>query len=250
MKLFLLSIALAGFAAAQSPSDPAPFLQLTRIPNGSKTARPYQRAKAAIDVIGMASMTGLPETWLLEPHQTFASIEDLDTALHAAASAGPANEFGEPQSDELLGAPRSIIAVYQPKLSYRPGEASRNLPKSRFFRISIYRARPGSGSLMEAVVSRRKEEYDATNLDRPELTYRVISGAPAGTYLVLAPLTSLRQIDEGMLRLPSYAEPMADQPSDGEVGREHLLFRIDPRLSYVSADFAGDDAAFWNPSRQ
>jgi len=29
-----------------------------------------------------------------------------------------------------------------------------------------------------------------------------------------------------------------------------VLFRIDPRLSYVSAQFAGADSAFWNPQRQ
>ena len=250
MRIYLLALTLAISATAQGPSDPAPFLQLTRAPNGSKTVRPYQGARAAIDVVGMTSMTGLPETWLMEGHQTFASIEDLDTALRAAASRGPANEFGEPQPDELLGAPRTIIAIYQPKFSYRPGEAKRNLSKSRYFRISIYRAKPGSTDLMDMVAATRRQAYDDVNLDRPELAYRVISGAPAGTYLVLAPLTSLRQIDDGMLRLPSYAEPVSGQAANLEVGREHLLFRIDPRLSYVSADFAGDDSAFWNPQRQ
>jgi hypothetical protein len=250
MKIPLLALTLAVSAAAQGPSDPAPLLQLTRVPNGSKGVRPYQRAAAAIDVIGMASVTGLPETWLMEGHQTFASIEDLDTALRAAPSTGPANEFGEPQADELLGSPRTIIAIYQPRLSYRPGEANRNLPKSRYFRISIYRAKPGTADLAETVASARKQDYDDVNLDRPELAYRVISGAPAGTYLMLAPLTSLRQIDEGMLRLPTYAEPAVDQTSKTEIGREHLLFRIEPRFSYVSADFAGDDSAFWNPQRK
>jgi hypothetical protein len=250
MRIHLLVLTLAISAFAQSPADPAPFLQLTRVPNGSKTVRPYQSAKAAIDVVGMTSMTGLPETWLVEGHQTFGSIEDLDTALHAVAPTGPANEFGEPQPDELLGAPRTIIAIYQPKFSYRPGEANRNLSKSRYFRISIYRAKPGSVDLMEMVASARRKEYDDVNLDRAELAYRVISGAPVGTYFVLAPLTSLRQIDEGILRLPSYAEPVSGQASNQYVGSEHLLFRIDPRLSYVSADFAGADAAFWNPRRQ
>jgi hypothetical protein len=249
MKFFLLA-ALAVAAAAQTPSDPAPFLQLTRVLNGGKTARPYQRAKAAVDVIGLASMTGPPETWLVEGHLSFGSIEDLDAALHAAAPTGPANQFGESQPDELLGAARTMVAIYQPRLSYRPGEAHRNLPKSRYFRISIYRAKPGTNDLMEAVASARRQEYEGVNLDRAELTYRVTSGAPAETYLVLAPLTSLRQIDEGMLRLPSYAEPTSGQLSNTEIGREHLLFRIDPRLSYVSADFAGDDSAFWNPQRQ
>jgi hypothetical protein len=250
MRIHLLVFALAISAAAQGPSDPDPFLQLIRVPNGSKTVRPYQSAKAAVDVVGMKSMTGLPETWLVEGHQTFASIEDVDTALHAAAPTGPANQFGEPQPDELLGAPRTMIAIYQPKFSYRPGEAKRNLSKSRYFRISIYRAKPGSTDLMEMVASTRRHEYDDVNLDRPELAYRVISCAPAGTYLVLAPLTSLRQIDEGMLHLPSYAEPVSGQASNQYVGSEYLLFRIEPRLSYVSADFAGDDSAFWNPQRQ
>ena len=195
-------------------------------------------------------MTGLPEAWLVEGHQTFASIENLDTALHVAAPTGPANEFGEPQPDDLLGAPRTIIAVFEPKLSYHHAQANRILPKSRYFRISIYRGRPGTGSLIETVASMRKHDYDDVNLDRSEFTYRVISGAPAGTYLVLAPLTSLAQIDDGMLHLPSYAEPLAGQWSDQEIGREHLLFRVDPRLSYVSAGFAGDDSAFWNPQRQ
>jgi hypothetical protein len=250
MRIHLLALTLAISAYAQSLSDPAPFLQLTRIPNGSKTVRPYQSARAAIDVVGMTSMTGLRETWLVEGHQTFASIEDLDTALHASAPTGPANEFGEPQPDELLGAPRTLIAIYQPKFSYRPAEAKRNLPKSRYFRISIYRAKPGSVDLMETVASTRRQAYDDVNLDRPELAYRVISGAPTGTYLVLAPLTSLRQIDDGILRLPSYAEPFSGQASNQYVGSEHLLFRIDPRLSYVSADFAGDDSTFWNPQRR
>lgn len=249
MKIHLLVLAVAGCAAAQAPNEPAPFLQLTRIPNGSKAVRPYTGAKMPVDVIGMTSMTGLPETWLVEGHQTFASIEDLDTALHAVAPTGPANQFGESQSDELLGAPRTIIAAYQPRYSYRPGEANRNLPKSRYFRISIYRDKSASSDI-DRIVSMRRTEYDSVNLDRPELAYRVISGAPAGTYLMLAPLTSLRQIDEGMLRLPSYAEPATGQAANVELNREHLLFRIDPRLSYVSTEFAGPDAAFWNPQRQ
>jgi hypothetical protein len=30
-----------------------------------------------------------------------------------------------------------------------------------------------------------------------------------------------------------------------EIGREHLLFRLEPRLSYVSEDFAAVDTSFW-----
>jgi hypothetical protein len=116
--------------------------------------------------------------------------------------------------------------------------------------VSIYRLKPGMHDVMETLQSVRRHDYDGVNLDRPELAYRVISGAPASTFLVLAPLFSLRQVDEGMLRLPSYLEPLGDIGSPGEIGREHLLFRVDPALSYVSPAFAGDEADYWKPRRQ
>jgi hypothetical protein len=57
-----------------------------------------------------------------------------------------------------------------------------------------------------------------------------------------------------MASLPPYIEPFAGVDAGGEAenlaGREHLLFRVDPRISYVSAQFAGEDAAFWQPQRQ
>lgn len=251
MRRIATVVLLASAAAAQGPSEPPPLLQIIRIPSGSRAERPYQSARAAIDVIGIASITGLPETWLVETHPNFASIEDLDLALQAHAPARPANQFGEPLSaDELLGAPRTLIATYLPNYSYRPGEATRSLPKARYFRVSIYRVKPGTIDFMNSLQSQRKRDYDEVNLDRPELAYRVISGAPAGIYLVLAPLTSLRQIDEGLLRLPSYLEPAADQQSDNALGREHVLFRVDPQISYVSPGFAGGDAEYWKPARQ
>src|ERR1035438_5577580 len=97
MRLSLFALAMAGIAAAQGPSDPPPFLQLTRVPNGSKSGRNYQAARAGVDVIGFSSMTGVPETWYMEPHPTFASIEALDRALQAVAPPAPANQFGEAQ---------------------------------------------------------------------------------------------------------------------------------------------------------
>src|SRR5215469_16922301 len=91
MRSLAIAVLLASAAAAQGPSDPPPLLQIIRIPGGNRSERPYQGAKAAVNVIGAASITGLPETWLIEAHPNFASIEDLDLALRAHGSAKPAN---------------------------------------------------------------------------------------------------------------------------------------------------------------
>ena len=81
MRTALFLFAAIAAASAQVPSDPPPFLQITRVPNGSKSGRNYQAAHPAVDVIGLSAVTGVPETWYLEPHLNFASIEALDHAL-------------------------------------------------------------------------------------------------------------------------------------------------------------------------
>ncbi len=101
----------------------------------------------------------------------------------------------------------------------------------------------------------RRLSADSVNLDRPDLAYQVVSSAPSGTFIFLAPLASLRTMDEGVTETPVYAEAIAEAraksankvSADGEIDREHLLFRVEPRLSYVSADFAAADRQFWRP---
>src|SRR3954447_9619550 len=63
MRIFLIAGILATAAVAQSITEPPPIVQLVRKPGtGGASLKPYANAKAAVNVIGMASVTGLPET--------------------------------------------------------------------------------------------------------------------------------------------------------------------------------------------
>ena len=253
MRKLLSALAFASVAFAQAPTDPPPIVQITCKPgNATGPTRPYAGAKAAVDVVGMSSATGLPQTWMIELHDSFASIEDLDRAIVSTVHGVlPSDAYGQSQED-LLAPPRTMIALYEEGWSYRPGDAIRALPKARWVRVTIHRIRVGLEGDFEELVRLRKLTNDSVNLDRPELAYHVISGAPSGTYLVISPLNSLRAMDEGVADVPAFAAPVADacakaapKAADIEIGREHLLFRVEPRLSYVSDDFAAGDAGFW-----
>ncbi|MBZ5625300.1 MAG: hypothetical protein LAQ69_42355 [Acidobacteriia bacterium] len=248
--------ALPVAALAQGPTDPPPIIQLTRKPGiGGKALRPYSDAKAAVDVVGLTAVTGLPETWLVELHQTFASIEDLDRGLTSVTPLRPAIDSSGPLQDDVLAPSRTMIATYQPNWSYRPDQAIRLFPRARYFHVSIYRIRAGTEADYGELVQLRRASRDSVNLDRPDIAYEVISGEPSGTYIFLAPITSLKTFDEGVAATPVYAESLADARSktrakvapDSELGREHLLFRVEPRLSYVSDEFASVDPDFWRP---
>jgi len=256
MKLFLSLLLLSGAAFSQGASVPPPIVQITSKPGAAAgPTRPYAGARAAVEVVGLAAATGLPQTWMVEMHPTFASIEDLDRALSAGMPARqPTDAFGQPQADDLVAPPRTMIAVLQPGWSYRPEEAIRAFPRARYIRTTIHRIRTGQEAAFGELVRLRTLTNDSVNLDRPELVYHVIFGAPSGTYIVLSPLNTLRVMDEGVADVPVYAAPAADARSkaeqnaaDIETGREHLLFRVEPRLSYVSDDFAAGDPGFWRP---
>ena len=254
MRTLLVTGILAFTACAQGPTDPPPVIQLTRKPGiGGKTIRPYTSAKAAIDVVALTAMTGAPETWLVELHPNFASIEDLDRRLTAATPL-QGEEDDSPRGD-VLTSTRTMIAAYQPNWSYRPDQAIRLFPRARYFHVSIYRIRAGTEADYGELVRLRRASRDSVNLDRPDIAYEVISGETSGTYIFLAPIVSLKALDEGVAPTPVYAEGLAEERSkarskvapDSELSREHLLFRVEPRLSYVSDGFASADPDFWRP---
>ena len=254
MRISFLAFLLAAGAAAQGLTDPPPIVQLVRKPGtAGASLKPYADAGAAVHVVGMRSVTGLPETWMLEAHYSFASVEELDQKLAAVAPVRVMNDPADPLNDDVLAPTRTMMAQYRPEWSYRGDEAIRNFARARYFQISVFRIRPGTEASFSQLIGLRRATADVINLDRPELAYRVISGAPAGTLVFLAPILSLRTLDNGVASVPPFAEGLAAAKAtdgskiaaDTEISREHLLFRVEPRISYVSDEFAAADPEFW-----
>lgn len=252
MKSLVSPLLFAAAALAQGPSDPPPILELVQKPGYAASAiRPYAEANAAVNVLGLSAVTGLPETWFLEMHPNFASLEALDQALNAAG-APRAAAVSEGGTDDILAPARTLIAVYQPQWSYRPDQAVRQLPHARYMQVTVYRIRNASEAAFAKIVDLRRGNLESLNLNRPDMAYEIVSGAPAGTYIFLSPVATLRTLDEGVPNTPTYAQGLATERAKvmsntpaSDISREHLLFRMEPRLSYVSDDFAAVNPEFW-----
>ena len=236
-------ILLAVFATAQTPAEPPALVRVIRSPL-QPYSKLYADSHAAVTVLGMTSISGPSETWLIEAHDSFATIEDLDKAFSAVAPSGNLAPFAL-ASDDVLAPSRTVIALYRPGWSYRPEEALKLLPKMRYFQVSIYRNRSGDDDAFAALVRSRAAGLDRINLDRPDIAYEVVSGAPSGTYLLLTPLVSLKTLDDSLAVRAGRSDGARNSAGRSEIGREHLLFRIDPRISYVSDEFASADPEFW-----
>jgi len=206
--------------------------------------QPYVAGQVRVNVLGMSAVAGPSERWMLELHDSFAGIEGVDQALNSVT---PPPEVLS--NDAFVAGARSLIAIYRPGLSYRPDEGSRLLPKMRYLDITLLRIKPGNEPDLAKLLRLRSVSLDSINMDRPEIVYRVISGAPDGTYLVIATMPSLRMLDEGRPIAPDYAEAAEDTArkiaATIDLLREHFWFRLDPRSSWVSDDFAAQDQEFW-----
>ena len=207
----------------------------------------YTQARAAVNVLGMTSVTGPPETWLIEAHDSFGSIEAVHEAVHSALLDTGVGDPSNFLSGDVLAQSRTLIGVYRPWCSYRPDQAARLLSRTRYFSVTLYRIRSGADSEFLELLKARKDFFDSVNLDRPEIAYQVISGAPSTTYLLLTPLTSLKTLDESLGKSVR-AEPGHKSGSPIELSRSQLLFQVQPRISYVSDEFASEFPEFWRPS--
>lgn len=250
MKLLVLTCAWVVCVYAQIGGEPPQLLQLVRRAGADlRTMRPYAELQAPLNVWGMTTLTGVSETWALEAHDSFASIEELDKRLNPPDGPRAANGDGGFVADDVLGPSKAMVAIYRADASYRPDQAVKALARARYVHVTIYRVRPGMDNSFATVANYRRNAFDTMNLDRPDMAYQVLVGAPSGTYLILAPMASLKVLDDGIAR-----REVSGRNYDGNAGktmaetilvREQRLLRVEPALSWVSDEFAAPDLDFW-----
>ncbi|MGA2412087.1 MAG: hypothetical protein ABSG46_17095, partial [Candidatus Binataceae bacterium] len=94
MKTILLAVLAVCAAVAQNMTEPPPLVRLHRR-LGAASAGPYADARSPVNVVGMAAVTGPPENWLIEVHDSFASIEAVDKSIHPPITSGAMDDQGQ-----------------------------------------------------------------------------------------------------------------------------------------------------------
>jgi len=81
MREIRLLAAILGLCTILRADPPALIRVIRNISPNAAAVQPYVNAKAAAQVLGLRSVSGLQETWLIEEHDSFASVEEIDRAL-------------------------------------------------------------------------------------------------------------------------------------------------------------------------
>jgi hypothetical protein len=179
-------------------------------------------------------------------------LNDTDKKM-AAAGGNTRTELDrlDKEAPMLHAAMRDMLTVFRPELSYNPNVDIRTM---RYFSINTVRIRPGhDAQYVEYVqklvnVARQKAKIDTLHV----AAFQVISGAPAGTYMIFRPMKSLAELDDpiGMRVRAAMGDDMkkdADKAvSDAIMSSETSTYSMAPNMSYMQKEFAAGDPAFWN----
>lgn len=214
--------------------------------------RAFAKANSPTHYLAMTSVTGPNEAWFIAGYDSLAAWEkdtqnnDNNPALSAELQRLSA------QDGDLLSGARSVVATYQPDMSYRAN--SINIGEMRYFYITTVRLRPGSSySDMNKITLAAHEK---ANVPERWAIFQVTYGMPSGTFLFIQPLKSLAEVDafsqtHGQAYRDAIGEDggkkLGDLARNGIISTETNIFSFNPKMSYPSKETVAVDPAFWAP---
>jgi hypothetical protein len=250
----------ASLIQAQSP-EPPHLLRIFRedIKSGKGSAHEkvesaYARAFAKSgypSYLALDGTTGTSQAWFLESHDSYESMEKAMQISQKEPLKTTLSQL-DAQDGELRSGERGMIATYQKDLSYLPVPS--NLAKARFVNISTVRIRPGHVADFAEMRKLLNAAFEKGESKQRRVVYGVSSGMPAGTYLILSAVDSLKAMD-----LPVFGASMAEAfgadnlakynklQADIVISSEFTLFAINPRMSNPPKEFIAADPGFWAP---
>jgi len=215
--------------------------------------RIFQKGNVTTHYLGMTSESGPSVAWFLEPYDSFGAMEKARAEIEKSFAADL--EKANVEDGDLRTGSRTLLTVFRGDLSYHPAEAVASLKKSRHMGVIVLRIKYGRDADLEQLAKLLIEGDEKSNSNQPVLAFQVVSGGTSGTYLLFSPMDSLARMDSAPARMAASRQAMGDRGQKHfdmlapEVVQsiENLLFAFDPRMSYVSKEFAAADPDFWNP---
>jgi len=262
----LLLLGTATLATAQSPmpagpTSPPPIIQRFREmvkvghadaheANERAWAGAYAKTKLPYYSIAMTSMSGPNDAWWMSGWQSFKQFDDANAALAKNKEFQAAvNQYSAKDAEYVSDGVASLWALRE-DLSYRD---TVEWSKMHAYEMITVRARPGHDGDVKQIALKIRATHQAAHTSAHWAMYQGMMGVPDGTYLVIIPLKSVADIDEGMKEDAQFAKALGEAggkeldklSSDGIISTETNLFAVSAKMSYVSEDWRVADADFW-----
>jgi hypothetical protein len=260
----VLSLSATAFAQAPPATQPS-FLHIYReqvkAARGPEHAQweagwpaAYEKVKSPNPYLALVAITGPQEVWYVG---TYASQKAYgEASAWEDAQPGLTAEFDRlAKGDaEFLADANAVQAIAVPELSHG---AFPDIARMRYWEISTFRVRLGHEPAWIAATKAYKSAAARSAPNASWRTYRVVAGAPDGTYLVFSSVAAFADFDKMMAEgeatmkgaTPEEMGVLGGFMKDSALNVTTNRYRLDPKQSYVDAATKAKDPAFWNPKK-
>ena len=269
MKKWLCSIAglaLAGSLAAQAQT---PVVWPSNILNiQTDNIKPYadgpsdkfatesaalsQQLKDPTHVLGMEALTGTPRAIYLSSYDSYEALQKNEEWLLGDAATDAKLEALDAREGLYVSEIHYSIWHYRPDLSNNVAGA--DIPHSHYWEVIIFHMRPGHHEQFEEITKLYRDANLKIGQSAPWATYQGLTGV-TGAYLVLVPMTSLKDQDAGLAREKDFGAALGDEgkskmsklSEESVASVEDNIWMVIPEWSTVEKSWIDADPQFWAP---
>jgi hypothetical protein len=216
----------------------------------------FKAGKSSSAYLAMTTMTGPSEAWFMSGYPSYEAWENQRKADDANTMMSAELDRLSTADGEHLDKANSITAMFREDLSMRP---ALNIGDYRYMSVSIVRLRPGTVSKFVEMRKAIKAAHEKTGMKDYYSVFAVQSGMPGPTFLIFAPMKSLKEIDEAgpLHNAAAYKEAMGGDEGDKKmtemaaasiINGENILFAFSPKMSVPPPEYSmGGNAEYWAP---
>jgi len=269
MKKWLCSIAglaLAGSLAAQAQTPvvwPSNILNIQTDNIKPYADGPYdkfatesaalsQQLKDPTHVLGMEALTGTPRALYLSSYDSYEALQKNEEWLLGDAATDTKLDALDAREGQYVSEIHYTIWHYRPDLSNNVAGA--DIPHSHYWEVIIFHMRPGHHEQFEEIAKLYRDANLKIGQSTPWATYEGLTGV-TGAYLVLVPMTSLKDEDIGLAHQKDFGAAL------GDVGRDRMnklseesvasvednIWMVIPEWSTVEKSWIDADPQYWAP---
>ena len=208
----------------------------------------FERAKSPDYYLAMDSLTG-SEAWFVQPAASYSAMGEAMAREQDPALSGELDRLRRADGDLISGL-RTIELRARPDLSRGTYP---DIGKQRFWEITVFRMRPGGGSVFAEVAKMYGSASEKAGRTIGYRVYEVTAGMPTPTFFVFSSVASFADFDK--LLAEDEATLKASTPDAFKAFDEKLMnsetyrMQLSPQMSYVPKEVRESDPAFWMPKK-
>jgi hypothetical protein len=213
----------------------------------------YEKAGSKQPYLAISSLTGSPEVWYLSPYASQAAMGEAMAADEGPALASELERLSKGDG-EFLSSTSAMQLAAAPELSQG---AFPDISKVRFYEITMLRVKIGYDSEWGEAMQAYKAAVAKAAPAASWRAYRVMAGAPGGTYFLMSTTASFADFDkmaaddETIWKSvpPDELTKMVKFFKEGILSIVTQRYKVEPSMSYVDAATKAKDPAFWGAKK-